>query len=87
MYVVWFCWVYEEFLLIGKPAYAIEELIMEFKAPEVIDLPDRRLGTLWAGAGGWEPTAMAERDSLLGSLKPHYLKAVGLLYTWNAAQL
>jgi hypothetical protein len=84
MYVIWFCWIYENFFIIGKPACAVEELILEFKAPDVIDLPAERLGALWAGACGWEPVPSAECERLLGSLKPHYLKAIGLLYQWNA---
>src|SRR5882757_2577469 len=51
MYAIWFCYVYENFLLIDKPLYAIEELMLEFKAQNVLDLPQRRLATLYAGAG------------------------------------
>jgi hypothetical protein len=83
MYVIWFCYVYENFLVIDKPAYAIEELILEFKAQDVLDLPERRLATLYAGAGGSEPTSMEERARGLEELKPHYSKAVKLLESWQ----
>lgn len=82
MYVVWFCYVYENLLVIDKPVYAIEELILEFMAQDVLDLPERRLATLYAGAGGWEPTSIQERTRHLEVLKPHYSKAVVLLGNW-----
>ena len=86
MYVVWFCYVYENFSLIECPVYALEELVLEFKAQDVLDLPGRRLATLYAGAGGWEPISPAERNKQLQLLKPHYIKAIALLDPWNALQ-
>jgi hypothetical protein len=83
MYAVWFCYVYENLLLIDKPLYAIEELILEFQAREALDLPDRRLATLYAGAGGAEPTLPGERIRQLELLKPHYARAVALLDNWT----
>jgi hypothetical protein len=85
MYVIWFCYVYENFLLIDKPLYAVEELIMEFKAQSVLDTPDRSLGHLYAGTGGWEPTTL-EREKELEFLKPHYTAAIALLDKWSARQ-
>ena len=84
MYVVWFCYVYENLSLIGRPLYALEELILEFKAQDVLDLPGRRLATLYAGAGGAEPISPAERNKQLQLQKPHYTKAVAILDSWNA---
>jgi hypothetical protein len=84
IYVIWFCYVYENFLRIDKPLYAIEELILEFKAPDVLDTSDRRLATLYAGAGGWEPVSHSERARQLEVLKPHYAKAISLLDNWKA---
>jgi hypothetical protein len=82
MYAIWFCYVYENFLFIDRPLYAIEELILEFRGPELLDLPDRKLATLYAGAGGTEPTLPEERTRHLGFLKPHYARAVALLDDW-----
>jgi hypothetical protein len=73
---------YENFILIDKPLYAIEELILEFQAQNVLDLPDRRLATLYGGAGGAEPTSPTDRTRHLEFLKPHYAKAVALLDGW-----
>jgi|HubBroStandDraft_1064217.scaffolds.fasta_scaffold130704_2 hypothetical protein len=84
MYAIWFCYVYENFFLIDKPLFAIEELVLEFKAQDVLDLPARRLGTLYAGAGGEEPILLGERRRHLELLKPHYAKAIALLDDWNA---
>jgi hypothetical protein len=52
MYVVWFCYVYENFCIVNKPLHAIEELILEFKGLDMIDV---RLASLYAGAGSAEP--------------------------------
>lgn len=83
MFIIWFCYIYENFLLIHQPCYAIEELILEFKAPGALDTLGRRLGTLYAGAGGSEPTSPAERTRLLQLLRPHYAVAIALLDRWN----
>lgn len=79
MYVVWFCYLYENLLIIRKPLLAIEELILEFKAPELLDLPDRRLATLYAGAGGAEPLSLTDRFREADYLRPHYAKAIEIL--------
>lgn len=86
IYVVWFCYVYENFRMLDKPFYAIEELILEFKAPELLDLPDRRLASLYVGAGGGEPYPLAARDLELARLTPHYVKATKLLDNWGIAR-
>jgi hypothetical protein len=86
MYVVWFCYVYENLSLIGQPLYALEELVLEFKAQDVLDLPGRRLATLYAGAGGHEPISSVDRSKQLHLLRPHYAKAAALLDSWSALQ-
>jgi hypothetical protein len=79
VYVIWFCYIYENFHIIRKPLSAIEELIFEFRAPSVIDLPGRRLATLYAGTGHLDPLPTREADDTLQSLKPHYDLAISLL--------
>jgi hypothetical protein len=86
MYVIWFCYVYENFLAIAKPLYAIEELITEFR-PEVLDTPDVRLATAYAGAGARDPISIAVRKTQLQVLEPHYIKAIALLDEWPNLQL
>jgi hypothetical protein len=78
MYIVWFCYIYENLSLIRKPLGAIEEILWEFKAPEILDLPGRRLASLYAGAG---TAALSAHDlkNQLEYLKPHYDKACCLL--------
>ena len=82
MYVIWFCYIFDYFEELSKPLYAIEELILEFKAPSLIDLPDKRLGTLYAGAGGAEPVSKFNRMRHIELLTPHYNKAIALLTIW-----
>ena len=84
MYVIWFCYVYENFLIIDKPLYAIEELIFEFQAQDVLDTPNCRIASLYAGAGGWEPTSPMDRKRHVEFLRPHYEIAISLLSNWNA---
>jgi hypothetical protein len=86
MYVIWFCYLYENLLVVEKPLGAIEELILEFKAQDVLDTLDCRLATLYAGAGGDGPSSSAERSREVCFLKPHYTKAITLLDAWNARQ-
>lgn len=78
-YMVWFCYIYENFTKIRRPLYAIEEILLEFRVPSVIDLPDKRLGTLYAGAGSVGPLSDSEIKKYLQDLKPHYEKAIELL--------
>lgn len=80
-YMVWFCYIYENWLVIRKPRTAIEELVFEFKAPIILDLPDRRIATLYAGAGAADadPRYADNLKKHIEYLKPHYDKAVRLL--------
>ena len=82
MYVIWFCYIFDCFEEISKPLYAIEEIILEFKAPNLIDVPGRRLGTLYAGTGGAEPVSKLSRTRYIEALAPHYAKAIAILTTW-----
>ena len=86
MFIIWFCYIYENFSLIHKQLGAIEEIILEFKAPEIVDLPGRRLATLYAGAfyGDLSDDGIAFQ---LGFLKPHYEKAIELLKQFRHEQL
>jgi hypothetical protein len=82
MYLVWFCYIYEQLLDIVKPLYAIEELVLEFQSLELIDTPDCRLASAFAGAGARDPVNHAERMRYRALLAPHYRKAVSLLEGW-----
>lgn len=78
IYIVWFCYIYENYNIIQSPDGAIYELILEFKAPDIVDISGRRLGTLYAGAG-YQPLTEYERKREIELLKPHYEKALRLL--------
>ena len=79
MYVIWFCYIFENFAVIQRPMGAIEELILEFRASEIIDIPGRRLGSLYAGAGADDPLPKSKLSWQLEQLRPHYLKAIARL--------
>ena len=79
MYVTWFCYIFENFAVIQRPMGAIEELVLEFRASDIIDLPGRRLGTLYAGAGSADPLTESELVKQTEELWPHFLKALARL--------
>jgi hypothetical protein len=81
VYLIWFCYIYENLSLIVRPVGAIEELITEFRAPAIIDIPGRRLATLFAGIGAADPLSASEIQDQIRSLRPHYEKATSLLAT------
>ena len=83
MYIVWFCFIYENILIIQKPFYAIEELILEFKGLGALD---SNLASLYAGAGAWEPSSVTFRQNQRERLRPNYIKAVGMLDAWALSQ-
>ena len=82
MYVVWFCFIYENFRLLSTPLYAIEELILEFKGLDAIDY---RLASLYAGVGSADPISPTKREKHLEFLKPCYDKAIRLIEEWRAS--
>ena len=79
IYVVWFCYIYENMMRIDTPLEAIETIVSEFRAPSVIDTPGRGLGALYAGMGATNPVSGAQRERHIQLLKPHYDKAIALL--------
>ena len=78
VYLVWFCFVYENLSTMRKPMGAMEELVSEFKAPDILDIGDIRLGSLYAGAGAADPLASCDLQKEIVRLKPHYTRAVEL---------
>ena len=87
MYVIWFCYLFENFFFLSMPLYALEELILEFRAPTVIDYEGNRLATDYAGAGGSEPISDPEHQRQHQWLRPHYDKALSLLHSWQSDQV
>ena len=79
VFVIWFCYIYENLRELAKPMGAIEELITEFKAPSLLDISGKRLGTLYAGAGAADPLSANALEREVEDLRPHYDKAIVLL--------
>jgi hypothetical protein len=72
MAILWFCFIYENFLDIRRPLLAIEELILEFKGLGMID---PMLASLYAGAGAADSSSNYERAMQRNRLEPYYKKA------------
>ena len=71
-YAIWFCYVYENFLIIDKPAYSVEELILEFQSPDVLDTP----GALLLDAYDIHPTYIHRgRKTERGCRVEHFVEA------------
>jgi hypothetical protein len=82
-YIIWFCYLYESLHLLKKPLTSIEELLMEFKAPEILDLPGRRLATLYTGVSAADPLSADQIDDQRKKLKSHYDKSLSILEKWK----
>lgn len=80
IFIVWFCFLYERFMTLEAPLAALEELVLEFGAPSMLDTPDCALGQDYAGAAGAEPVSDEERARHRRWLAPPYAKAVDLLH-------
>ena len=52
IYLVWLCYIYEKFYQISDPMGAVSEILLEFKIPRIVDVPNRRMGNLYIGTGG-----------------------------------
>jgi hypothetical protein len=78
-YVVWFCYIVENAGVIVKPRSSIEELIQEFKAPEILDTETRRIGGLYAGVGNEDSVQTEDRRRFQTGLRTHYNVALKLL--------
>lgn len=79
IYIVWFCYLYEALHMMQRPLRALEEVLVEFKAPQILDLAGRRLATLYSGVGLADPLSTNELKNQRQKLKPHYDKAIGIL--------
>lgn len=51
LYLIWFCYVFENLNSIRRPLYAIEELFLHFQSNLIDDLAQQ-----FAGAGAWDET-------------------------------
>jgi hypothetical protein len=82
MFIIWFCYLFENLERLQRPMYAIEELILEFQGREILDGPNPRLATIFAGAGARDPLSAAELRDEKEFLQPYYNHAIELLRHW-----
>ncbi|HVI87272.1 MAG TPA: hypothetical protein VM659_03165 [Dongiaceae bacterium] len=79
LYIIWFCFLYENLGVLPRAMGAIEELVLEFKAPEILDFRGRRIATLYAGASADDPLSPEDLARERKALAPHYRLALSLL--------
>ncbi|WP_374544471.1 hypothetical protein [Rhodoblastus sp.] len=75
MYLIWLCYIYEKFRELKSPLGAIEELILEFRAPTIIDRGYYGLGQIYVGAGAEDPITRERVEKELITLQPFYEEA------------
>lgn len=83
MFLIWFCYLFENFFVLQKPLAAIEEIILELEGgPIAFDAEMPRLASLYAGAAAREPLSRADLEREQAFLTPYYQNAVKQLNTW-----
>lgn len=77
MFLIWFMYIFETMDILEKPMGALEEVLWEFKAPDILDLPGRKhLAALYAGAWDFDPLSTSEIERERSFLLPYYQKAL-----------
>jgi hypothetical protein len=80
MFLVWFCYLFENFEAVRTPMAAIEELILEFGCgPREFDEDLPPFAQLYAGAGAHDPLTRAKAISEQAFLSAYYNRAIDLL--------
>jgi hypothetical protein len=79
MYLIWLCYIFENFLELQNPLGAIEELVLEFRSPTLIDHGPFSLGTTYVGAGAEGPITRERAEKEKNRIKPYYNDAKALL--------
>ena len=74
MYLIWFCYLFENFDAIRRPLFAIEELFLHFQTNMLDDLAQ-----MYAGAGAWDRDPLADIPRLKFGLHRYYITAIHLL--------
>ena len=75
IYVIWFCYVFENIEAIRRPLYAVEELFLHFQSNLIVELAQ-----MYAGAGGLEEMSSPQEIAYLkAGLRRHYTRAIDLL--------
>jgi hypothetical protein len=79
MYLIWTCYLFEHFFELRNPLGAIEELILEFRSPTIIDNGRHSLGTTYVGAGGEGPITRERTKIEKNRIQPYYNDAKEIL--------
>ena len=75
LYLIWFCYVFENLNSIRRPLYAIEELFLYFRSNLIDDLAQ-----MFAGCGAWDETITPEDwVRIRPVLQKYHARAEGLL--------
>jgi hypothetical protein len=75
LYLIWFCYVFENLKAIRRPLFAIEELFLHFQSNLIDDLAQ-----MFAGCGAWDETITPEDWVRIGpKLQKYHARAVELL--------
>lgn len=87
MFLVWFCYLFENFDVLRSPLGALEELILELHGGPTswdMDLGNPAgFAQLWAGAGAGDPLSDRERKEERWRLEPYYRSALRELTNWS----
>jgi len=70
MYLVWLCYIYDIFFELRNPLGAIEELILEFRNPIIVDRGTKSLGQIYVGAGAEDPITRERAEKERITLQP-----------------
>jgi hypothetical protein len=80
LFLVWFCYLFENLGVVQRPLAAIEEIILELGGgPADLDAGVPRLASLYAGAAAREPLSSAELAREREFLEPYYRNALELV--------
>ena len=74
MYLIWFCYLFENLHTLRRPLYAIEELFLHFQTNILDDLAQ-----MYAGAAAWESDPHFDINQAKSRLHRYYAKALDFL--------
>lgn len=75
LYLIWFCYIFENLQAVRRPLYAIEELFLHFRSNLIDDLAQ-----MFAGCGAWDEKITPEDwVRIYPKLQRYHARAVGLL--------
>ena len=75
LYLIWFCYIFENLQAVRRPLYALEELFLHFRSNLIDDLAQ-----MFAGCGAWDEKITPEDwVRIYPKLQRYHARAVGLL--------